>query len=248
MKKITFLLVLSTIFLSLNIVTFKDEQKKYSRVRQAYKDKAEKINTQLKNKSIKIAKLNVYIQIFKTEGVLELWGKNNTDGQFKLIREFDICESSGVIGPKREEGDLQVPEGFYSVNHFNPYSNFYLSLGIDYPNKSDRILGTKGNLGGAIYIDGNCVTIGCVPITDPEIKELYLYCVEAKNNGQNSIPVTIFPTKLSNANFNILKEKYKGDSDKINLWTDLKKGYDGFNKTKKLPQVSFLQNGRHEIK
>ena len=59
MRKITFLLVLSTIFLSLNIVTFKDEQKKYSRVRQAYKDKVEKVNTQLKNKSIKIDTFNV---------------------------------------------------------------------------------------------------------------------------------------------------------------------------------------------
>lgn len=247
MKKIAVIIVLSSLFLSLSVVSFKDEQKQYSRVRQAYKEKSTIIKTTLSSKGIETDKLNIYMRVFKEEGVLELWGKNKGDDKFQLVKEFEVCDKSGVIGPKREEGDLQVPEGYYQINHFNPYSNFYLSLGINYPNKSDKILGTKGNLGGAIYIHGNCVTIGCVPITDPEIKELYIYCVEARNNGQTNLPVTIFPTKLSNDNFKSLTSEYKGDSDKINLWTDLKKGYDSFESTKQNPKITFLKNGRHQV-
>jgi len=62
--------------------------------------------------------------------------------------------------------DEQVPEGF------NPQSNFQLSLHVSYPNAADRISGSKQNLGD-IFLDGNCVTIGCIPITDDEIKEVY---------------------------------------------------------------------------
>lgn len=247
MKKIAVIIVLSSLFLSLGVVSFKDEQKQYSRVRQAYKEKETVINSTLSSKGIKTDELNIYMRVFKEEGVLELWGKNKGENQFQLIKQFTVCDKSGVIGPKREEGDLQVPEGYYQINHFNPYSNFFLSLGINYPNKSDRVLGVKGNLGGAIYIHGSCVTIGCVPITDPEIKELYIYCVEARNNGQTNLPVTIFPTKLSSENFKSLIDEYKGDSDKINLWTDLKKGYDSFESTKQIPKITFLKNGRHQV-
>jgi len=120
-------------------------------------------------------------------------------------------------------------------------------LGINYPNKSDRILGVKNKLGGDIYIHGSCVTIGCIPITDDEIKELYIFCVEAKNNGQEKIPVTIFPAELNESTFNNLSKKHEADSDKFGLWTDLKKGYDLFNETNKLPSISFLNSGRHNV-
>jgi murein L,D-transpeptidase YafK len=106
--------------------------------------------------------------------------KNTSDQEFLHIKTYTVCATSGLIGPKRMQGDLQIPEGFYYIDRFNPYSNFYLSLGINYPNTSDRILGDKNNLGGDIFIHGDCVTIGCLPITDSEIKELYIFCVEAK--------------------------------------------------------------------
>ena len=47
---------------------------------------------------------------------------------------------SGTTGPKRAEGDYQVPEGFYYINEFNPNSKYHLSLGLNYPNASDKIL------------------------------------------------------------------------------------------------------------
>jgi murein L,D-transpeptidase YafK len=74
-----------------------------------------------------------------------------------------------MLGPKRRKGDGQVPEGLYVIDTFNPNSIFYLSLGINCPNASDRVLG-KGELGGDIFIHGNRVTIGCIPIRDYPIK------------------------------------------------------------------------------
>ncbi len=227
--------------------SFKDDQLKYPRVRQAYKDKENNMLALLQGKQIGRDVLNIYFRAFKSEKQLELWGKNDFDTQYSLIKTYEVCRTSGKLGPKRKQGDLQIPEGFYHINIFNPYNKFYLSLGINYPNKSDRILGVKGKLGGDIFIHGACVTIGCLPISDDKIKELYLFCVEAKNNGQSIIPITIFPSKLTANEYKKLTDAYHSDKDKIGLWSDLKKGYDIFNQTKQLPTVTFLNSGRHNV-
>ena len=65
-----------------------------------------------------------------------------------------------------------MPEGFYELDWFNPQSNFFLSLHINYPNASDRILGSRKNPGGDIFLHGSCASIGCIPITDDGIKEV----------------------------------------------------------------------------
>ena len=57
-------------------------------------------------------------------------------------------------------------------------------MGINYPNESDKILGEKGNLGGDIFIHGSNVTVGCMPMTDEVIREIYILNIEAKNAGQ----------------------------------------------------------------
>ena len=167
--------------------------------------------------------------------------------KYSLIKTYEVCRTSGRLGPKRKEGDLQTPEGFYHINRFNPKSAFHLSLGINYPNTSDKILGVKSKLGGDIFIHGACVTVGCLPITDDQIKELYIFCVEAKNNGQARIPVTIFPSKLTDNEYQRLTHTCNSDSDNMGLWTDLKKGYEIFNETKRLPSIGFLKSGRHSI-
>jgi murein L,D-transpeptidase YafK len=208
---------------------FKKDQLRYPRVRVAYEDKEESMLKLLENQGIERSTLSVYLRAFKSEKEIELWGRDEASRSFKLIRTYEVCAISGKIGPKRKQGDLQIPEGFYHIDRFNPYSNYYLSLGINYPNNSDRILGTYSNLGGDIFIHGNCVTIGCLPITDEQIKELYIFCVEARSNDQEKIPVTIFPSRLEDAEFEKLKNTYANDKDKLGLWEDLKKGYDIFN-------------------
>lgn len=246
MKTIKYLLI-SLLLFGFAIPDFKSNQLKNNRVKTAYKEKETVVKTSLNNLKLNITELEIYIRVFKKDELLELWGKNKSDNKFKLIKSYSICSLSGYLGPKRKQGDYQIPEGFYHIDRFNPWSNFYLSLGINYPNKSDRILGVKTNLGGDIFIHGNCVTIGCVPITDDKIKELYIYCIEAKNNGQTKIPVSIFPMKLIDKNYNELKEKYSNDKDKLNLWADLKKEFDLFERNRILPKIYFLSNGRHKI-
>tara|TARA_B100000508_G_scaffold140085_2_gene140046 strand:- start:62245 stop:63018 length:774 start_codon:yes stop_codon:yes gene_type:complete len=243
-----------TLILALFIVSFtwvqrsfKDDQKRYPRVRTAYAEKFDIINNKLSSKSLSNEKIEIYLRVFKFEKELELWGRNKGAVEFKKIKTFEVCNTSGNLGPKRKQGDFQIPEGFYHIDRFNPSSNFYLSMGINYPNRSDRILGEKGNLGGDIFIHGACVTIGCVPITDDLIKELYVYCVEAKNNGQQKIPVTIFPAKMTEEKYKVMCEEYKDKTDELALWKSLKKGYDYFNSSKKLPSIGFLDNGQYNV-
>ena len=227
--------------------SFKTDQMRYKRVRVAYQEKLSKVKTHLSNHDIEPGELNVYLRVFKEEGVLELWAADKNVRSYKKIKDYEICAPSGDLGPKRKQGDRQVPEGFYHINIFNPSSAFYLSMGVNYPNNSDKILGEKGNLGGDIYIHGDCVTLGCIPITNSQIKELYVFCVEAKNAGQGTIPVTFFPAKLTSSKLASLKKEYPGDSDRHGLWTDLQKGYTIFNKTKRLPSIGFLPNGRYNV-
>ena len=66
----------------------------------------------------------VYIQIFKEERTLELYGK--IGNEFRLLDSYRICNFSGGLGPKRRQGDFKSPEGFYSVrlNQLKPDSRF----------------------------------------------------------------------------------------------------------------------------
>jgi murein L,D-transpeptidase YafK len=247
LKKMNFIVFILLLTVNIQAFAFKQEQLRYPRVRQAYAEKGELVNSLLNKHNIRNSSLRLYLRAFKQEQKIEVWAKNSYDEQFVLIKEYDVCGSSGTLGPKRRQGDRQIPEGFYHINRFNPSSNFHLSLGINYPNQSDKILGESGNLGDDIFIHGACVTIGCLPITDDKIKELYVFCVEARNAGQTTIPVTIFPARLTQIKFTILSLKYKNDSDKIPLWQALKKAYDIFNEAKKLPRIEFLSDGRHNV-
>lgn len=147
------------------------------------------------------------------------------------------------MGPKRRQGDGQVPEGFYYIDRFNPISNFYLSLGINYPNLSDKRKSSFHDPGGDIFIHGSCVTIGCLPITDDSIKELYLLAVYAKNNGQAKIPVYIFPFRMTDKQMLKYNAEYEGNKALLTFWDNLKPGYDHFMKELKELNIEVNANG-----
>jgi murein L,D-transpeptidase YafK len=246
MIKFTFLII-SIMLSMLNDSSFKKKQMVFSKVKVAYREKEKGMFESLAKAGIKVSELEIYIQAFKREKTVELWAKSKQSKEYKLLKEYAICTSSGNLGPKRKEGDMQVPEGFYYISHFNPESNFYLSLGINYPNASDRILADKVHPGGAIYMHGNCVTIGCIPITDDKIKELYVFAVEARNNGQNQIPVSIFPCQLDNKTYTSLKKEYALDKYLPDFWNNLKSGYDFFQTHKYLPRIGVQKNGLYSF-
>jgi len=236
-------------FLSSGITSysFREKQMNFTRVREAYADKEKIVDKMLAEHSISRNNLRIYLRAFKTEKKFELWAKNTSDSIYVLIKEFSICDLSGSDGPKRRSHDLQVPEGFYHIAKLNPYSRYYLSMEINYPNASDSIRGVHGHLGNEIFIHGSCLSSGCLAMTDDKIKELFVYCIEAYNSGQEEIGLTIFPAQLNDAKYSGLISRYSKDKDKISLWADLKKSYDLFNQTKVQPIVKFLPDGTHEV-
>lgn len=111
---------------------------------------------------------------FKREQVLEVWGAN-ADGPFVPLASYPILAASGKPGPKRREGDRQVPEGFYRLTYLNPQSSYHLSILVDYPNREDirHAVVPRGEMGGEIYIHGRSVSIGCLAMGDEAIERIF---------------------------------------------------------------------------
>jgi murein L,D-transpeptidase YafK len=105
-----------------------------------------------------------------------------------------------------------------------------LAMKINYPNVSDAILGTPGQLGGDICIHGNCCTIGCIPLTDDKIKEVYLFALEAFCGGQKQVPVYIFPSSMDPSHYTALISDNKPEPAILKFWQNLKTGFDLFEK------------------
>lgn len=226
--------------MQLSAQTFKATQQKTARVKSAYSEKWANLKSELQKKGIK-ENFELFMRVFKEDKIVEVWLKSSGEKEFKLFKTYAICASSGELGPKRKQGDGQVPEGFYTVAVFNPYSSYHLSMGINYPNASDKIIGT-GNLGGDIMIHGSCVTIGCMPLTDNYIKEVYVLCVEARNNGQKAIPVHIFPTKMDEKGMIFLSET---NPKQLDFWKNLQPGYNYFEQKKQLPKITVDKKGKY---
>jgi len=225
--------------------SFKDRQLANPRVRAAFQEKEAALQELFTRRQLPFPASRIFIRVFKKEKQVEVWVQPQAGGRYTLLNTYEICWVPGALGPKRRVGDNQVPEGFYFVDRFNPQSQFYLSLGINYPNASDRILGKAGHLGGDIFIHGNCVTIGCIPITDDKIKELYLLAVLAKANGQEQIPVHIFPARMDEAGWQQLQTEFKNNPGLLAFWQNLKQGYDRFEQSGQIPQTTVDAEGRY---
>ncbi len=203
---------------------------------------------QFKSKNLVWPPSAVYVRSFKFDRQLEVWVKDDSARKFVLFKTYKICMQSGTMGPKRMEGDYQVPEGFYHINEFNPNSNYHLSLGINYPNASDRILSDSEKPGGAIYIHGNCVSTGCIPISDEPIEELYVIAGAAKAQGQEFIPVHIFPIKYNiKSSVEYLNNVIKDNAYLQNFNKNIKAVFDYFETQKDLPVILINRKGEYVI-
>jgi murein L,D-transpeptidase YafK len=189
----------------------------------------------------------MFVRVFKRERTLEVWVRPPDGDTFALLKTYAICALAGEPGPKRRQGDNQTPEGFYHINRFNPTSNFYLSLHIDYPNRSDQILGHRSALGGDIFIHGGCLAAGCIAVTDDSIKEIYWLAVEARAAGQTRIPVHIFPFRLVPTDIDIAARVFADAPELIRFWRSLEPGFRYFEETRRLPAVRILGNGLYAL-
>jgi murein L,D-transpeptidase YafK len=220
-------------------------QRSFLNSSEALKHKEDTLKKQFKAKGLKWPARYIYIRSFKYDGQLEVWVKDERKDPFQLFKTYKICAIAGSLGPKRMAGDYQVPEGFYYINEFNPRSNYHLALGINYPNSSDKLLSDSARPGGDIYIHGSCVSTGCIPVTDDKIEEIYILAAHAKDQGQDFIPVHIFPIRYSNKkSINYLTTLSKTDGQLKNFAAKLQSVYDHFELTHQLPVI--MNNARGE--
>jgi L,D-peptidoglycan transpeptidase YkuD (ErfK/YbiS/YcfS/YnhG family) len=120
----------------------------------------------------------------------------------RRVRIYRVALGSGPVGDKRHEGDGRTPEGDFRVCTKNERSNFYLSLGLDYPRPADAASALRDGLitrdqhdqivraararrcppwdtplGGEIFIHGGGAasdwTLGCVALDNEHIQELF---------------------------------------------------------------------------
>ena len=231
-----------------NSFSFIDYQKTFPRPTEAMEKKEDTLQKQFEAQKLVWPAKYLYIRSFKYDSQLEVWVKNELKDQFKLFKTYKVCALAGTLGPKRMEGDYQVPEGFYYINEFNPKSSFYLSLGINYPNASDKILSDSLRPGSAIYIHGSCVTVGCIPIRDEQIDELYILAAHAKDQGQDFIPVHIFPVRFNKErSVKYLDNLTKDDPVLKKFANRLEDAFDYFEKYKQLPIVMIDDKGQYSI-
>jgi len=133
----------------------------------------------------------IILVAFKEEQILQVYAKDYNG--IRIIKEYPFTAYSGKLGPKLKEGDRQIPEGIYNVEYLNPNSSYYLSIKVSYPNdfdKSKTELTNITELGGDIFIHGKAVTIGCIPIGDEAIEEVFVLTQKAITNN---IKVIISP-------------------------------------------------------
>ncbi|WP_026997460.1 L,D-transpeptidase family protein [Flectobacillus major] len=227
--------------------SFYQSQMSFPKVREAVRTKGKVIDDLLSTKGISTTNFEVFFRAFKKEQIIEVWAKNKSSEKFTLLKTYSFCATTGNLGPKRRSGDRQMPEGFYHIDAFNPQSEYYLSFRVSYPNASDLKFADPVNPGDNIFIHGSCLTIGCIPVGDEMIKELYILAIRAKSNGQQ-IPVHIFPTKLTDTNLQALQQANQGKDDLINFWTGLQAGFSYFENSQKLPNIQIDNNGRYLLK
>jgi murein L,D-transpeptidase YafK len=189
----------------------------------------------------------IFIRVFKHERQVELWARPDTDSAFDLVVRYPVCALPGHLGPKERMGDVQVPEGFYYIDEFNPRSAYHLSLRVNYPNLADRMRSRVPRLGGDIYIHGGCETVGCVPIEDHNIAELYWAAAQARDAGQAVIPVHIFPARLDPDRLQWLEETFAPDRDLLRFWQNLSEGYAYFEESRRVPWITVAENGRYIV-
>jgi murein L,D-transpeptidase YafK len=189
----------------------------------------------------------ILLRLFKDLDILELWVQSAADQPYVHLKDYAVCARSGELGPKRRRGDLQVPEGFYRVTAFHPQSMFHLSLRINYPNASDRMRAAGADPGGDILIHGECCTIGCVPITNPFIEELYLIALDAYARHRRWAEVHMFPGRLDEAGMARLAERYASRRELVDFWRELQPGYTLFEEQRRPPKVTVDNRGRYRI-
>lgn len=186
------------------------------RAEQAYIRCMLDIEESLSAVGLSASNFEILLIAYKEADILKVYAKSRTSETYSLLISFPVLSRSGQLGPKKKEGDKQVPEGQYIINRFNPKSKYHLSLGINYPNDYDK---AQQYSGSDIFIHGGTETVGCLPIGDPAIEVLYTLAALAKSQGQREIPVYIFPFPLDDKTIEKYELHYPEET--VRRWKEL---------------------------
>ena len=75
--------------------------------------------------------------------------------------------------------------------------------------------------------------------------EVYVLCVEAKDQGQSKIPVHIFPTAMEGSSY--LDLKAKATEERAAFWQNLETAYLYFEQKKILPKITVNSKGAYQF-
>jgi murein L,D-transpeptidase YafK len=197
-----------------------------------------RVKRQLAAKGMRLGE-PVFMRIFKQSKQLEVWVRK--DGRFEMFKTYPICAYSGTVGPKLREGDLQSPEGFYTVSggQLNPLSSYHLSFDIGYPNAVDR---ENNRTGGAIMVHGKCISQGCFAMGNLQVEEIYLLAHQAFLQGQKQFSVHVFPFRMTKDNLSRNKNSQWAD-----FWENLREGYEIFEQERQVPVIT-AERGRYAVR
>jgi murein L,D-transpeptidase YafK len=184
---------------------------------------------------------DLLLRAFKQERQVEVWASSEKGGRMAPIATYAVCAMSGDVGPKRAEGDHQVPEGFYSMKYFWPASAFHISANVGYPNALDRARG-GAQPGGDIMIHGGCASVGCIAMTDERIEEIYVMSSPLLNRGAR-VAIHIFPGRDMARLIGSPEHARHKD-----FWVNLKEGLDFFEQQRRAPAVGSDWHGRYTFR
>ena len=182
---------------------------------------------------------HVLLRIIKEDRVLELWKLGGHGWTMSAV--YPICNYSGRLGPKLREGDLQAPEGFYSVtsHSLNPFSVEHLSFNLGFPNARDR---ASGRTGSFLMVHGGCSSRGCFAMTDAHIEEIYAAVRDALLGGQDAVQVQIYPFRMTDQ-----RMQQERSNPNHAFWTELKAGWDLFEEEQRPLEVT-VHRGRYVVR
>lgn len=122
------------------------------------------------------------------------------DGE--IFRTFAIALGIRPVGDKKQEGDFKTPEGEYRLDVRNENSDFFLSIHVSYPSKTDlrEAINLGVEPGGSIMIHGQPNkpvhsetyyqtqdwTNGCIAVSNSDMIDIWLM------TGDNT-PIEIRP-------------------------------------------------------
>ncbi len=201
------------------------------RLRFARGQKLNEVEALFKDAGVDFPPERLLFRVFKAELELEVWAADEARGPMTHLATYTICDAPPYEGPKTEEGDNIVPEGFYRIDMLKEMSDFFLAMRIGYPNRLDKRLRRTGS---AIMIHGACCSVGCLAMSDERIMELYLMAKRVRAAG-GLIPVHLYPRRdLAGA---IWRARERGDEALATFWENIKKGNDVFEATGKPPAI-----------